>query len=122
MRRLLSGVCVLAVIAGSFSGCSRSPSAAASQSEADAASASASTRTALATLYLTYDKPAVVGASVHATATGLPPANTVDLAWGTVDGGWVIEDYYHFRGKKYSGTTTSLPSSAANRSLRTVSA
>ena len=23
-------------------------------------------------------------------------------------GGWVVEDYYHFRGKKYSETTTSL--------------
>ena len=45
---------------------------------------------------------------MHATATGLPPAKTVDLAWGTVDGGWVIEDYYHFRGKKYSETRTAL--------------
>ncbi len=118
MRRLLSGVCVVAGIAGSFSGCSRSPSAAASQSAADAAPARASTRTALATLDLAYDKPAVVGASVQATATGLPPANPVDLAWGTVDGGWVIEDYYHFRGKKYSETTTALgrfPVDAAGR-------
>ena len=116
MRRLLCGVCVLAGIAGSFSSCSRSPSAAASRSAADAARAS--TRTALATLHLTYDKPAVVGASVHVTATGLPPANPVDLAWGTVDGGWVIEDYYHFRGKKYSETTRALgrfPVDAAGR-------
>ncbi|PYR48541.1 MAG: hypothetical protein DMF95_14220 [Acidobacteria bacterium] len=116
MKRLLCGVCVLAGIAGSFSSCSRSPSAAASRSAADAARAS--TRTALATLDLTYDKPAVVGASVHAAATGLPPAKTVDLAWGTVDGGWVIEDYYHFRGKKYSETTRALgrfPVDAAGR-------
>ena len=62
----------------------------------------------LATLDLTYDKPAIVGATAEATATGLPTGKTVDLRWGTVTGGWVIEDYYHFRGKKYSETTTSL--------------
>ena len=59
-------------------------------------------------LDLTYDTPAVVGATAHATASGLPAGKTVDLTWGTVTGGWVIEDYYHFRGKKYSETTTSL--------------
>ena len=60
------------------------------------------------TLDLAYDKPAVVGASAHATASGLPSGKTVDLTWGTVTGGWVIEDYYHFRGKKYAESTTSL--------------
>ena len=50
----------------------------------------------------------MVGASVHATAVGLPPGKTVDLTWGTVQGGWVVEDYYHFRGKKYSETTSKL--------------
>jgi hypothetical protein len=59
-------------------------------------------------LDLAYDKPAVVGATVQVTAAGLPAAKTVDLSWGTVAGGWVIEDYYHFRGKKYSETTMSL--------------
>jgi hypothetical protein len=107
MRCLLPGVCVLAGIAGTFSACSRSPSADASQ-RAAAAPAQASTSTTLARLDLNYEKPAVVGAVVHATATGLPPAKTVELAWGTVTGGWVIEDYYHFRGKKYSETTTAL--------------
>jgi hypothetical protein len=29
-------------------------------------------------------------------------------AWSTVTGGWVIEDYYHFRGKKYTESTTTL--------------
>ena len=38
----------------------------------------------------------------------MPSGKTVDLTWGTVTGGWVIENYYHFRGKKYSETTTSL--------------
>jgi len=59
-------------------------------------------------LDLAYDEPAVVGATVQVTAAGLPAAETVDLSWGTVTGGWVIEDYYHFRGKKYSETTMSL--------------
>ena len=50
----------------------------------------------------------VVGADIDATAEGLPPGRKVDLIWRTVKGGWVIEDYYHFRGKKYAETTTSL--------------
>src|SRR5580658_6694463 len=41
-------------------------------------------------LNLMYDKPAVVGAKVHATASGLPAGKKVDLTWGTVNGGWVI--------------------------------
>lgn len=59
-------------------------------------------------LNLIYEKPAVVGTSVHVTAEGLPAGKTVDLTWGTVNGGWVIEDYYHFRGKKYTEATTVL--------------
>jgi hypothetical protein len=67
------------------------------------------TNSGIATLDLAYDKPAVVGTVVHATAkSGLPPGKTIDLQWGTVTGGWVVEDYYHFRGKKYSETKTSL--------------
>src|SRR5688572_11518829 len=58
-------------------------------------------------LNFTYDKP-VVGARVSVTATGLPAGKEVELQWGTVTGGWVIEDYYHFRGKKYTDTTLSL--------------
>ncbi len=61
-------------------------------------------------LTLAYDrthKP-VAGTSVDATAEGLPPNKTVNLMWGTVDGGWVIEDYFHFRGKKYNETTRPL--------------
>jgi hypothetical protein len=45
---------------------------------------------------------------VDAIADGLPPGRKVDLVWKTVNGGWVIEDYYHFRGKKYTETTKSL--------------
>jgi hypothetical protein len=58
-------------------------------------------------LELTYDK-AVVGAQVRASADGLPAGKTVDLQWATVNGGWVIEDYYYFRGRKYSETTLPL--------------
>ena len=58
-------------------------------------------------LELKYDKP-VVGAKVRATVAGLPPGKTVDLQWGTVTGGWVIENYYFFRGMKYSPASLSL--------------
>src|SRR6185436_4749514 len=72
------------------------------------AATAAATNAPVATLDLAYDKPAVVGTNVNATANGLPFGKTVDLEWGTVTGGWVVEDYYHFRGKKYAETTASL--------------
>jgi hypothetical protein len=93
------GMCLAAA---TWSACSR-PSA----NEA-AATPSASSRPDVAALDLAYDKPAVAGTMATATASALPAGKTVDLVWGTVSGGWVIEDYYHFRGKKYSETTTSL--------------
>ncbi len=106
MRRwLLSGVAILSLIG--LTGCS---SSAALPSESPAAAdspAAANTKTPIGQLKLTYDKP-VVGAEVRATATGLPAGKTVDLTWKTVTGGWVVEDYYHFRGKKYSPSTSSL--------------
>jgi hypothetical protein len=49
-----------------------------------------------------------VGTEIAANAEGLPPNQTVDLLWGTVDGGWVIEDYYRFRGKKYTNASKTL--------------
>src|SRR5215471_4669267 len=60
------------------------------------------------TLDLTYDRPAVVGTAVQVAATGLTSGKTVELQWETVTGGWVIEDYYHFKGKKYAETTMPL--------------
>ncbi len=51
---------------------------------------------------------AVPGTEIDATADGLPPGRAVDLMWQTVNGGWVIEDYFHFRGKKFTETATSL--------------
>ena len=62
---------------------------------------------AIRKLELKYDK-AVVGAKVRVAAEGLPAGETVDLQWSTVTGGWVIEDYYYFRGRKYSETNLSL--------------
>src|SRR5439155_7204640 len=76
----------------------------------DSASQSSTSSSAPKRLTLAYDrtnKP-VVGTSIDASAEGLPPNKTVNLVWGTVDGGWVIEDYFHFRGKKYSEITRTL--------------
>src|SRR5215510_3839974 len=50
----------------------------------------------------------VVGTEIEAIAEGLPPGRKVDLLWKTVTGGWVIEDYYHFRGKKFTETSRSI--------------
>jgi hypothetical protein len=58
-------------------------------------------------LILTYGK-AVVGAKVQVAAAGLPAGEMVDLNWSTVTGGWVIQDDYYFRGRKYTETTISL--------------
>jgi hypothetical protein len=106
MRRLLHlsawAVLCFTVV---FSACSRSSSTGVPES---AASAATSSEASSASLDLVYDKPAVVGASVQATAVGLPPGKTVELTWGTVEGGWVVQDYYQFRGKKYAETTTAL--------------
>jgi len=70
--------------------------------------ATADPESGYALLDLAFEKPAVVGAAVRASVSGLPAGKTVELKWGTVSGGWVIEDYYHFRGKKYAESTTSL--------------
>ena len=84
--------------------CSRPTSSARS---ADTLEAASKPDVAIQKLELTYVKP-VVGAKVRAAASGLPAGKTVDLKWSTVTGGWVIEDNYYFRGKKYSETTLSL--------------
>jgi hypothetical protein len=56
---------------------------------------------AVQTLKLTYASP-TVGTEVRVAAAGLPAGKRVELNWETVTGGWVIENYYHFRGKKYA--------------------
>ena len=106
MRRAApySRLCLAAVVAAAPAACSR-PSVG---QAAGVAAASPAPTSQIATLDLAYDKPAIVGAVAHATASGLSAGKTVDLTWGTVTGGWVVEDYYHFRGKKYSETTKLL--------------
>ena len=50
----------------------------------------------------------VAGTEVEATAEGLTPHQKVDLMWGTVNGGWVVEDHFRFRGKRFSNVTRAL--------------
>jgi hypothetical protein len=86
--------------------CSGAGSTAAEPAPREGAPAQASTAD-IQRLNFTYDKP-VVGARVSVAATGLPAGREAELQWATVTGGWVIEDYYHFRGKKYADSTISL--------------
>ena len=78
--------------------------------EAPPASAHARDEGALKSLTLTPAKGArpVAGAEIVAAAAGLPPNRTVDLMWGTVDGGWVVEDGYRFRGKRFTDSSKPL--------------
>jgi hypothetical protein len=66
--------------------------------------------TGLKSLTLTLTKGArpVAGAEVNAVAVDLPPHGTVDLMWETVDGGWVVEDGYRFRGKRFTDSSKVL--------------
>jgi hypothetical protein len=103
MQTLLQSAIVTLILLVACS-CSQPASPAAS---ADALPAAAEPDVGIQKLELTYDKP-VVGAKVRAVAGGLPAGKTVGLKWETVTGGWLVEDYYYFRGKKYSETTLSL--------------
>jgi len=82
--------------------------------EADSASTPSSTKketsAPLKTLTLSYPKGAkpVVGTEVDAIVEGLPPGRKVDLVWETVNGGWVVENGYRFRGKRFTETTAPL--------------
>ena len=78
--------------------------------EAPPASAHARDEGALKSLTLTPATGArpVAGAEIVAAAAGLPPNRTVDLMWGTVDGGWVVEDGYRFRGKRFTDRSKPL--------------
>jgi hypothetical protein len=99
-----AGIPLLTLIA--MVGCSGT-AASPSESSSPPASPAAASSVPVRTLSLTYKTP-TVGADVAVTATGLPAGKTVDLAWGTVTGGWVVEDYYRFLGKKYVESTVSL--------------
>src|SRR5262245_24187778 len=100
-----SALCLSIGLAAAFAACSRSSTP---LSPPVVAAARSSSNSGYLPLTITHDDPPVVGSPVHVKGTGLPAGKSVDLSWGTVTGGWVIEDYYHFRGKKYSETTTSL--------------
>src|SRR5438034_381269 len=93
--------CMAALFVSAVTACSGAPAT-------TSAAATLESTSKPATLDLTFARPAIAGSAVQAAAGGLPAGKTVDLRWGTVTGGWVIEDYYHFRGKKYSETTSSL--------------
>lgn len=47
----------------------------------------------------------IVGARLTVTADGLPASQPVEFAWETVSGEWLVENYFRFKGKKYSETT-----------------
>jgi hypothetical protein len=96
-------LCASAFGAATLVACS---GASASRSESTTLPASPASDPQLLTF--TYDDRPIVGAKVQVSATNLPAGRAVDLMWETVTGGWVIEDYYRFRGKKYEPTRTSL--------------
>jgi len=104
-RGRLARLALTASAALLFAACSNSQSTAAESPVAARSPAPASAD--VQRLKFTYDK-AVVGARVNVSAAGLPAGREVELQWGTVTGGWVVEDYYHFRGKKYTDSTMSL--------------
>jgi len=108
MSRRLRYVATLVALAIGL-GCSVSPasSSGAPQSAGATSEPTATPDPSIQHLVLTADPP-TVGAIVRATASGLPAGKTVELSWKTVTGGWVVEDYYHFRGKKYAESTLSL--------------
>ena len=103
--------CLALAVCVSASGC-RGASPASVQAQAEAAQSTSKKAPGAAVKTLTLaraktDKP-VVGTEVNATAEGLPPNRTVDLIWETVDGGWVVEDGYRFRGKRFTESTKVL--------------
>jgi hypothetical protein len=97
-----SSVTLAMMVTVAAAACSRSSASQPAQAVAPALTAPAPK------LDLAYETPAVAGTVVVATADGLPAGQTADLEWGTVTGGWVVEDYYHFRGKKYAESTWPL--------------
>jgi hypothetical protein len=97
----LEGAILVLLTASVVASC-RGPSNSAGSSQPSANAA------APKTLDLRHDPKPVVGSVVQVTAEGLPPGRKVELLWHTVKGGWVIEDYFHFRGKKFTDTSTSL--------------
>jgi hypothetical protein len=90
--------------------CGRDTARSNSSQPADAPSLASAPTATSRKLTLTYPKQAklVAGVEIEASAEGLPPNRKVDLVWGTVTGGWVVEEYYRFRGKRFTNTTRPL--------------
>src|SRR5215510_10513650 len=103
-RWLRSAVAVSTLV--TLAACSRT-TASPSETHANDRKPATATERPPKTLKLTH-AATTVGAEVHASASDLPARKTVELTWKTVTGGWVIEDYYHFRGKKYTESSSSL--------------
>src|SRR5258706_15804862 len=102
-----------AVLAASFLQAACSGGAPASVHAQDEGSQSARKKepaAGLKTLRLTHAKTTkpVVGTEIDAAADGLPPNRMVDLIWETVEGGWVVEGGYRFRGKRFTDSTKNL--------------
>ncbi len=109
MRRQIASLLVVVAVGAAVACTNNSPPPERTQdAAADGVAMTGGESSAIHLLTLTYRKPAVVGTDVAVSAKGLPAGREVDLQWLTVSGGWVIEDYYHFRGKKYSETSVSL--------------
>lgn len=103
--------CLLAVLtlAGCTVGaCSPTPASAPAGDAESSATPATPPAPVVQTLTLTHATPATVGSEVRVSASALPAGKTVDLQWKTVNGGWVIEDAYYFRGKKYTPATAPL--------------
>lgn len=92
----------------SASGCGRSQQISASPASAPTATNAPADAPKKLTLTSPKNAKLVADTEIEATAEGLPPHRKVDLVWGTVNGGWVVEDYYHFRGKRFTNTTQTL--------------
>jgi hypothetical protein len=122
VRRSTSGPVALLAVVGLIAGCAAcSPTATPGDAAAGSVSAAATTPStgasettppaastpSVKTLGLEYAAP-TIGTEVRASAEGLPPGKTVQLLWKTMTGGWVVEGYYNFRGKKYAEAATVL--------------
>lgn len=107
-RRFRAHVLAITVASAALAACSGG-GATRSESPVAVAEASPASSPAAAPVTLTFvnERP-IVGAEVRVTADRLPAGKTVELMWETVRGGWVVEDYYSFKGKKYEAAKTSL--------------
>ena len=92
------------------------PASAAAPAASTPASNASAPAVPLKPLTLVYDKSQkpVPGTLIQVTGRDLPPNRTVTLTWGTVDGGWVVEDYYRFRGKKFTEVVRPLRDAAVD--------